>query len=108
MRLWIDDARPAPPGWATALNYSEAVTLLAAGHVVEVSLDYDLNLEAVATTPTGIVIATSNDNAQSGYDVARWIEAAVADGRITAPAMRCHSTNLVGRQLITAVIERMP
>lgn len=107
MKLWVDDARPAPPGWTAALNYNDAVALLAGSHVVEISLDYDLNLQAVSTTPAGIAIATSNDNAQTGYDVARWIEAAVADGRIPAPVMHCHSSNPIGQQLITAVIERM-
>lgn len=107
MRLWLDDARPAPGGWALARNYDEAVNLLITGDVVEVSLDYDLDLEVVATTATGLAIATSNRNTRSGYDVARWIEKAVRDGRIPALKMRCHSTNPVGQQLITAVITRM-
>lgn len=107
MRLWLDDARPAPDGWVIARSYYEAVEMLMAGDVAEISLDYDLDLEEVATTASGLAIATSNYGAKSGYDVARWIEKAAADGRIPAPVVHCHSTNPIGQQLITAVIERM-
>ena len=107
MKLWVDDARPAPQGWESASNYGEAVGILADGQVAEISLDYDLNLEAVATTPCGISIATSNDDAPTGYDVALWIEDAVSNGRIPAPTMSCHSTNPAGKQLILKVIKRM-
>lgn len=107
MKLWLDDARPAPPGWVVAQMYEEAVGILATGHVHLISLDYDLNLRAVATMPSGLAVATSDNEAKTGYDVALWIEDAVANGRIPQPEMLCHSTNDVGRQLIMSVIERM-
>lgn len=29
--LWVDDLRPAPPGWTWAKSSAEAISLLAAG-----------------------------------------------------------------------------
>lgn len=108
MRLWIDDARPAPPGWTLAQNFEEAVVLLAQGTAVEASLDYDLYLVAEDALPSGIALARVDNQAKTGLDVALWIEDAVTNGRIPALALRCHSTNPDGHRLITAVIERVP
>lgn len=107
IKLWVDDARPAPADWQLATSYEQAIAVLKSGQVVKVSLDYDLYLEEKETTASGIAIATKNDKAMSGYDVAQWIEKAVSDGRFSAPLMRCHSANPTGQRLITAVINRM-
>ncbi len=40
MRLFVDDCRSAPKGWAVARTVAEAVSALSKGGVVEVSLDY--------------------------------------------------------------------
>jgi hypothetical protein len=40
--LWLDDARPAPPGWAWAKTAREALAVLRAGDVTYASLDCDL------------------------------------------------------------------
>lgn len=106
MKVWLDDVRPAPDGWVLAKNYNEAITLLESGRVIEIDLDYDLNLVEVATQVSGLAIARSDAGQRTGYDVARWIEDAVANGRIPKPVMHCHSVNPVGQMLITAVIER--
>lgn len=108
MKLWLDDARPAPDGWTLARNFEEAVSLLAQGTAVEASLDYDLYLVAEPSSPSGLAVATVDDQAKTGLDVALWIEEAITDGRIPALALRCHSTNPEGRRLITAVIARIP
>ncbi len=108
MKLWLDDARPAPAGWTLARNFEEAVSSLAQGTAVEASLDYDLYLVAAPALPSGIAVATVNNHAKTGLDVALWIEEAIIDGRIPALSLRCHSTNPEGHRLITAVIERIP
>lgn len=43
--LWIDDERPAPPGWAWAQDAREALDVLRAGGVTYASLDHDLGHE---------------------------------------------------------------
>lgn len=44
MRLWLDDVRPAPEGWALATTAREAIALLDehGASIEEVSLDHDL------------------------------------------------------------------
>lgn len=40
MKLFVDDVRTPPVGWALARTVKEAIGLLEAGGVTEVSLDY--------------------------------------------------------------------
>lgn len=45
MKIWVDDRRPAPAGWALARNYEEAILLFDryGTDITDVSLDYDLS-----------------------------------------------------------------
>lgn len=43
MLLWLDDLRPAPPGWVWAKTAREALKVLASGRVTYASLDCDLD-----------------------------------------------------------------
>lgn len=75
IKLFVDDWRKAPPGWALASTVEEALQVLGAGEVEEVSLDYmigedpDHNFEPVARfiaqmpkekRPTRVLIHTSS------------------------------------------------
>ncbi len=65
MKLWLDDIRQAPEGWAHAKSADEAIRLLKTGTVTEASLDHD-------------VIWTWNDtenwmDTQTGYAVVAWM-----------------------------------
>ncbi len=94
-RVWLDDVRPAPKGWTRAYTAAEAIALLEAGGVVEISLDHDLGDEATCG---------------SGYQVAVWIEEAVATRGFVPPVIRIHSANVVGRARMAqaiASIERL-
>lgn len=42
MKIWLDDVRPAPPGWTWLRTVDETVHMLAQGNVEELSLDYHL------------------------------------------------------------------
>lgn len=42
MKLWVDDERPAPEGWVLAKTSAEAIEILGANEVTEMSLDYSL------------------------------------------------------------------
>lgn len=89
MRLWLDDERPTPPGWHGVATAESAIALLAAGAVVEVSLDHDLGAAAAGT----------------GYDVATWIESAAHAGRLGRLVWHVHSANPVGRQRMIAALQ---
>ena len=60
MRVWLDDIRPAPPGWRRCYTPAEVIELLQTDEVTEVSLDHDLGL-------------TDGTREQTGYDVLLWI-----------------------------------
>ncbi|MGO9837683.1 MAG: YpsA SLOG family protein [Polyangiaceae bacterium] len=90
IRVWLDDVRPAPAGWTHAKTARETIALLAAGGVVEISLDHDLGDEATCGT---------------GYEVACWIEEAVATRGFVPPAIRIHSANVVGRERMQRAID---
>lgn len=94
MKVFLDDMRPAPPGWMLVRWPDEAIELLEAGDVTEISLDHDLGDDARGT----------------GYDVVLWIEEAVATRAFRAPKITCHSANTSARQkmeLGITAIERL-
>ncbi len=95
MKVFLDDVRPAPEGWTRAYTAPEAIALLEAGSVTEISLDHDLGDEATCGT---------------GYEVACWIEEAVAVRGFAPLTIHIHSANVVGRVRIEqaiASIERL-
>lgn len=42
MKLFVDDLRKCPEGWELARTNTEAIRLLATGHVTEISIDHDI------------------------------------------------------------------
>jgi hypothetical protein len=89
MKLWLDDIRPAPDGWTWAKTAPDAIAALNAGDVAEISMDHDLGEEPGVGT---------------GYNVACWIEEAVATGAFVPPVMAVHSRNSVGAANISRAI----
>ena len=90
IRVWLDDVRDAPDGWARVYTAYEAIALLEAGGVVEISLDHDLG---------------DDDANGTGYTVACWIEEAVALRGFDPPTIKIHSANSVGRERMQRAIE---
>lgn len=94
MKIYLDDERETPEGWTRVSWPSEAIELLEAGGVAEISLDHDLG----------------DDERGTGYDVVLWIEEAVATRGFEPPKMRVHSANSSARQKMEmgiASIERL-
>ncbi|SDY90581.1 hypothetical protein SAMN04487939_10889 [Lysobacter sp. yr284] len=89
MRVYLDDERETPPGWVRVYWPDEAIALLAAGAVTDLSLDHDLGDDARGT----------------GYDVLLWIERAVAERGFAAPRLQVHSANPAARLRMRAAIE---
>ncbi|MFL9989029.1 cyclic-phosphate processing receiver domain-containing protein [Paraburkholderia sediminicola] len=77
MKLFLDDERPTPDGWYRVYWPDDAIRLLEAGVVTELSLDHDLGDDARGT----------------GYDVIVWIEEAVALRGFVPPNITIHSAN---------------
>lgn len=81
MKVFLDDERKTPDGWVRVYWPQEAINLLIAGGVSEISLDHDLG----------------DDNRGTGYDVVLWIEEAVIVRNFNPPVIRVHSANTSAR-----------
>lgn len=82
MKVYLDDERPTPAGWARVYWPEEAIALLESGNVSHISLDHDLGDDVHGT----------------GYDVVLWIEEAVMTRGFVPPQMSVHSANSSARQ----------
>ena len=91
LRLYLDDQRPAPPGWELAKTMDEAIDILRTGDVAELSLDYDLGDARRGT----------------GLQLLKWLESAIAQGQIRLPRLSAHSGSPLGRRRLEAQIESM-
>lgn len=93
MKVWLDDRRPAPEEWVHVRTPEEAIELLRAGGVEELSLDHDLGLDV-------------GGRERTGYDVLLWLEQEVAAGRARPPAaMAVHSGNVGAVRRMEQAIE---
>lgn len=86
MKLWVDDLRPAPPGWTHARSVEEAQAYLVTGRVEEASLDHDLGFEQ-----------------PDGSALVRWM---ARTGHWPRARPTVHSLNPVGRAYMQGVIGR--
>lgn len=89
IKVFLDDLRPTPDGWARVYWPDEAIALLKTGQVTHISLDHDLG----------------DDLRGTGYDVLLWIEDAVAVDGFVAPEITVHSANPAARQRMEAAID---
>jgi hypothetical protein len=97
--LWVDDERPAPPGWIHARSFTEAIKLFQTGVIVTaISLDHDLGEEELVD-PQVWTDYTFEDRElvhPTGYHLALWM---LMHGRVP-PEVYVHSANPVGREAI--------
>jgi len=84
-KLWLDDVRPAPPGWLWVYTVDEAIGVIMQGGITEISLDNDLG----ATEP-------------EGYKVADWIEEQAVLGKLERiNRLAAHTQNMCARDRMT-------
>lgn len=76
IKLWLDDKRPAPPGWHWVHTVSEAQEQLRTGRVVAASLDFKLR------------------RPRNGEDLVSWM---ARTGYWPQTRPRVHSSNLLHR-----------
>lgn len=88
MKVFLDDERATPEGWVRVFWPEEAIALLKAGQVAELSLDHDLG----------------DDEHGTGYTVLLWLEEQVAVHGMKPPAIRVHSANSSARLKMEAAI----
>jgi len=88
MKLWLDDIRPAPPGWEWVKTVKEAQELLLTGTVTEASLDHDLG---------------DDEKFGTGYKLVCWME---ETGIWPTESTKVHSANPVGWAKMFVPIKR--
>ncbi len=88
MKVYLDDERETPDGWVRVYWPDEAIELLKAGGVTEISLDHDLG----------------DDERGTGYDVLLWLEEQVVVHGFRPPKMGVHSANSSAREKMEAAI----
>lgn len=88
MKLWVDDERPAPEGWAWAKTVQDAITALLAAQafdvVEEMSLDYTLG------------------RGESAMDLLEWMRDEL---RPWPPVIHAHSSSYDGQRLIRQLVD---
>jgi hypothetical protein len=84
MKLWVDDLRPTPAGWAVARTLSEALAIYTEWHdtIDEVSLDHDLG----------------------GDETTRPLVLWMAEHDIWPDVVRVHTQNNVGREWLVGMV----
>jgi hypothetical protein len=92
MKLWVDDFRGAPAGWAWAKTYDEALEALESGAVEQISLDHDL------------ACFNADGEEKTGYDVAKFIAELAFKGQPHPLMWSVHSANPVGIANIRALL----
>lgn len=92
MKIWLDDIREAPDGWAWIKTVKDTIATMGLiyGEVKEISLDHDLG-----------------ENQPTGYDLIKWLEEKVMRQGYSFPKITVHSANLVGRANIEAAVKRI-
>jgi hypothetical protein len=111
MKLWLDDRRPAPPGWTRVHTVAEAQAYLQTGEVDEASLDHDLG--ACEACMGGLSVeewAEAHDwdmpqceHLGTGYTLCAWMEETDCWPK---QKPRVHSMNHRGSARMQAIIDR--
>jgi hypothetical protein len=92
LKLYLDDQRPTPPGWARFYWPDEMYPVLEKGIVTHISLDHDLG----------------DDERGKGIDVIDWLKDKIEAGWTKYPKnVAIHSDNGPGRQYIEQAVHSL-
>lgn len=89
MKIFLDDLRPAPEGWAAARDFQTFQSLVNSGQPIEaISFDHDLG-----------------DSNPDGYAAVKWLAGEHPELFEPSITLTSHSANPVGRDNIEAYID---
>lgn len=103
MKLWHDDIRPAPVGWAWARTNAQAQFILRGGNVEECSLDHDLGFHDVEIPddPDELIeVMQLKGDEETGEELVRWM----IDNDLVPPKVRIHSWNPAGASTMAKLL----
>ena len=110
--LWLDDIRPAPPGWLRVKTANDAKLHLVAGRVRRASLDHDLGACDACMggktaeqwlVETNFKAMPHCDHFGTGYTLVCWME---ETGHWPQEKPTVHSANPAGRFKMQQAIDR--
>lgn len=102
-KLWHDDIRrPPDDSWLWARTNEQAIEILRAGDVTEISLDHDLGLEAADPDAEGAYRRVGSSPNGTGADLASWICA----HEVIPAKVSVHSWSRDGADAIVAVFKK--
>lgn len=91
MKLYLDDERHPPYGWALVKSVRNAISFLANGTVTDLSLDHDLGVDY-----------------ENGYDVLLWVEEQVfTNPEFPLPNIKIHTANPSARIKMELALKRI-
>ena len=101
MKLWIDDVRPAPPGyvWIKSVNEAKKV-IMDTNEMNKIPRMYDMNFSISIID----IDHDAGDYVVDGGDYIKLLDWLEETGR--SYPIRIHSMNVVGRINMKAIIER--
>jgi hypothetical protein len=84
VKVYLDDERTAPDGWAQTFTADQTIVILSSGVVSYLSLDHDLG---------------DDEKIGTGYDVLKWLEEKVFTNEYFIPprTITVHSANVSAR-----------
>ena len=82
MKLYVDDTRLCPEGWALARTYEEALEFLRAGQVTHLDLDWNLG----------------QGRDRTGLSILKWLETAVRSRQVPLPEISVHTADAGARR----------
>jgi hypothetical protein len=101
-RLWHDDIRrPPDDSWRWARTNAEAMEILRAGGVTEISIDHDLGLEDADPDEDGAYRRVGSSPNGTGVDLARWM----CEHGLVPANVSVHSWSREGADAIVAVFK---
>lgn len=107
MNLWLDDVRPAPPGWTHVKTVDAAKAALMSGNVSRASLDHDLGWCESCRNDTAVrgyaEVIGSCEHIGTGYSLVCWME---ETGNWPREKPTVHSANPVGAARMRQAIDR--
>lgn len=98
MKLWHDDVRAAPDGWARAVTNADAKEFLTTRDVEEISLDHDLGATEEQIARLGYAAAGQGE--ETGYDLVRWM----IDTGTVPKYVTIHSWNPIGAERMSQAL----
>lgn len=103
LRLWVDDERPAPPGWTWAKDYTSALLYLAGKKLTAISLDHDLGeKDLISLKNPHNPEEEAVPRPATGYDIATYL----VENSLSPDILNVHSMNPVGAKAMQQLLQR--